>query len=259
MSLDVIKVGIYILLFLPGFIFVETCEFHLLRERKPQFEKSLEIILWSGLIWFVCIVAPSWWPFPDARSDATAWAERLLRDAGTKNPASDAGAGGATTQMTGIAASTASRFGVSVCAWAFVVANLWGIFRKISVVDAVIRYCTGRDWYPSVSYKFFSENINRGVVVSLEDRRYIGVLFSAPDRKEDNHIILTGIAEVPKPIDGASHGGSYLRAEPLPLVDSILIKIDEIKEIQSLNQAVLRKIEDAPAKGKWISRWFSKK
>src|SRR6059058_3249949 len=49
--MDAIKSGFYILLLLPGFIFVQTRDYHLLREAKGQFEKTLEIILWSAIIW----------------------------------------------------------------------------------------------------------------------------------------------------------------------------------------------------------------
>jgi hypothetical protein len=62
MSLDPLKLGLFVLLFLPGFIFVETCEHHLLRERKPQFEKTFEILLWSAFIWLIAFAVPVWWP-----------------------------------------------------------------------------------------------------------------------------------------------------------------------------------------------------
>ena len=57
-SFDPLKIGLYVLLLLPGFIFVQVLEFHLLREEKPQFEKTLEIILASAFLWVVAVAVP---------------------------------------------------------------------------------------------------------------------------------------------------------------------------------------------------------
>ena len=43
--LENIKLGLLVVALLPGFIFVQAREHHLLREKRPQFEKTLEIIL----------------------------------------------------------------------------------------------------------------------------------------------------------------------------------------------------------------------
>ena len=65
--IDLLDIGFYLLIFLPGFIFVQVIERHLLREKKPQFEKTIEIVLWSVLIWMVSLSIPIWWPFYSER------------------------------------------------------------------------------------------------------------------------------------------------------------------------------------------------
>src|ERR1051326_5823052 len=64
---DVAKLGFYALLLLPGFIWVQVFEYHLVREKKPQLEKTLEIVLFSALIWILAIVMPFWWPWAGSR------------------------------------------------------------------------------------------------------------------------------------------------------------------------------------------------
>src|SRR5215469_5438459 len=59
---DPLKLGIYVLLLLPGFIFVQTRDYHLLREKRSQFETSLDILLWSAAIWMIACASPVWWP-----------------------------------------------------------------------------------------------------------------------------------------------------------------------------------------------------
>ena len=56
--LDNFKIGLVVVLLLPGFIFIQVQEHHLLREKKPQFEKTLEIVLISCLIWIVALGCP---------------------------------------------------------------------------------------------------------------------------------------------------------------------------------------------------------
>jgi hypothetical protein len=76
---DALKIGVYVLLVLPGFILVQTREYHLLREKGSQFEKTLEIILWSAAIWIIACASPIWWP-SNPRSFALYEARAALQD-----------------------------------------------------------------------------------------------------------------------------------------------------------------------------------
>jgi Family of unknown function (DUF6338) len=184
---DALKFGVYVLLVLPGFILVQTREYHLLREKRSQFEKTLEIVLWSAAIWIIACASPIWLP-SNPRVLALGEARASLQDS----------AGDVSVDWPKLLTTDAALFFASVCFWSFVGANLWGIFRKDPRVDARIRWITDRDWYPSVKQKFFFKNLNAAVIVETPAARYIGILFAAPDSKEDQHIILSEVSRLPR-------------------------------------------------------------
>lgn len=215
---DPLKLGLYVLLLLPGLIFVQIIEYHLLREKKPQFERILDIILWSAIIWVVACASPLW-PFCSARNEALHTIENAFKYA-EKNDIS----------LSAIEIFNASsvRFFVTVSVLSFFAANVWGIVRRGYLVDRLFRTVTGRDWYSSVAYKFFNENTDKAVVVAVEGNRYMGILDSAPDTKEDRYIILKDVYLLPGP------ESKLKEIEKLSYVDHLLIKFDDIKEIQAL-------------------------
>jgi hypothetical protein len=138
-TMDPLEIGIYILLALPGFIFIQVHEHHLLRESKPQFEKTLEIILASALIWATALFLPVWWPWGIARG----WVVQEMSSVmGGKSQLGAMGRDLRSIRLFG-------EFFFGVCLWTLVAANLWGILRKVNRVGALIEYFTGRDWYPS--------------------------------------------------------------------------------------------------------------
>jgi hypothetical protein len=191
---DVFKVGIYILLFIPGFIFVQTKDHHLLREKKPQFEKGLEIILWSAIVWVAAFSLPSCGWFTGARDN--------LCSAISRSISSESSMDELPVEIIKNGASSAYLF-LWVCFWSFAISTSWGYARKTKWVDSYIKYVTGRDWYPSVAFKFFRENIDKAVEVSVQGTKYIGVLISAPDTKEDKYIIITDPYVMVQDKDGA--------------------------------------------------------
>ncbi|MBF6570397.1 MAG: hypothetical protein IVW54_16130 [Candidatus Binataceae bacterium] len=230
---DALKIGVYVLLVLPGFIFVQTREYHLLREKRSQFEKTLEIVLWSAALWIIACASPTWWP-SDPRILALREARATIRDS----------AAGVSLDWPKLLNADAALFFGSVCLWSFVGANFWGYLRKTRYIDASIRWVTGRDWYPSVKQKFFDKNLNAAVIVQTPSARYLGILFSVPDTKEDPHIILSEVSLLPKP------GDASREIEPLPLVRWVLIKFDDIIEIQALTSAAVEQIDSDSKDGK---------
>jgi len=219
---DPLKLGIYVLLLLRGFIFVQVYEHHLLREKKEQFAKTLEIILYSAFIWaIVWLIFSVGWPSKEAILRAIKFMGQNKVPSVLQNP----------TETRSLAC-----FFLTVCGLTFVVAHVWGIVRKAQRFDAIVKFVTGRDWYPSVAFRFFKENLNKAVIVSVENRRYLGILFSAPDTKEDKYVILTKVSLLPSP------GSGQTTIERLPLVDYLLIKFDDIREIQALTRDVLRRL-----------------
>ena len=218
--LDFPKTGIYILLFLPGFIFVQTKEYHLLREKRPQFEKTLEVILFSAIIWMIALASPIWLLGVSAREEVLQVLNTVLEKDKMKS---------LLNEILKLKMASAIFF-LSVCFWSFIFANLWGIIRKFPRFDSIIKGFTGRDWYPSVAFKFFKENLDRGVEVTVQDDKYLGVLYSAPDNKEDKYIVIT------KPHLLHESG----KIEPLTLVDYVVIKLDDISQIRSYKEEILK-------------------
>jgi hypothetical protein len=212
---DPLKLGLYVLLLLPGFIFVQVREYHLLREKRSQFEKSLDILLWSAAIWMVACTIPFWWPWSASRVLALGEAKLALQNASSP-------------PWLKIFTTDSALFFGTVSAWSFVIANAWGMVRKAKRTDAIVHFITGRDWYPSVALKFFEQNVNKIVVVETTNDRYLGVLHSGPDSKEDPYIILSEVASLPK------RGEPSRAPEALPMVNSVLVRFDDIIEIQAL-------------------------
>lgn len=127
-----LKVGIYVLLLLPGFILVQTRDYHLQREKRSQFETTLDIVLWSAAIWMIAFASPVWWP-SRFRSLALSEAWSALRS-------SAAGPGVDWRKL--LTTDSAAFFG-SVSLWAFLGATFWGLVRKSQYVDAIIQWATG--------------------------------------------------------------------------------------------------------------------
>lgn len=220
---DPFKLGLYVLLLLPGFIFVQVREYYLLREKRSQFEKTLDIILWSAALWMAACTLPLWWPWASSRTAALGEVKAALQNSTAPN------------WSTAFTSDSAVFFG-TVSGWSFVLANAWGIVRKRRIADALIHFLTGRDWYSSVALKFFDKNVERVVVVETTKNRYMGVLHSAPDTKEDPHVILSEPISLPK------QGEALREPEPLPMVDWVLVKFDDIVEIQALKPEAAERI-----------------
>ena len=210
------EVGIYALLLIPGFIWVQVYEHHLLREKKEQFVKTLEIVLWSAFIWAFSV----WLPFGSSKLILNSLKTTLQGKNGVANLSKEP------TDVIG--------FFAAVCIWTFLIANLWALCRKTRWGNALIKVWTGRDWYPSVAFRFFKENLDKGVTVVTSNKRYTGVLYSAPDTAEDKYIILTSVWVLPEP------NPDKLMPEQLKLVKHLLIKIDEISEMRATDYGLVQ-------------------
>jgi hypothetical protein len=80
------------------------------------------------------------------------------------------------------------------------------------------------------------------VIVETPAARYLGILFSAPDNKEDPHIILSEVSRLPRPSDAIQE------IESLPLVRWVLIKFDDIVEIQALTSEAVESTDSGSKK-----------
>ncbi len=199
--------GLYALLLIPGFIWVQVYEHYLLREKKEQFVKTLEIVLWSALIWAVSLLLPL--------RGAKLITEYFVGSAQGVN---------GLPKLATHSNDLLNFFGV-VCVGTFAGANLWAKMRRVPKWNSVVVWLTGRDWYPTTSQKFFAENVGKSVFVILKDkdRTYAGTLYSAPDSAEDRHIILKNPCVV---ADG--------KFNPMPVNPYLLLRVEDIVEIRSV-------------------------
>ena len=133
--------------------------------------------------------------------------------------------------------ASSARLFLWVCVWSFLASSIWGFLRKTRRVDSWIKFITGRDWYPSVAFKFFRENIDKAVEVTVEGKKYIGVLLSAPDTQEDKYIIITDPQLMIQKDDGT------YALEKLLLVDFIVIKFNNINEIKVFKGLLKKKTQ----------------
>lgn len=218
--LDPIKIGIYILLFIPGFIYVQVTEHHLLREKKSELEKTLEIVLYSTLIWLVALTIPFWFGWEGSRQVILAQISSQMAHK---------------CDLIKIVPSVlehprhAGKFFLSVCLWTFAIANAFGALRKYKWIDLPIKWVTGRDWYPCVAFRFFNENINKAIEISTtEGKHYLGILYSAPDVKDDKYIILTNPGIIKEN-----------QVQQMKSVRQFFVKIDDIKEIKAYDNSIL--------------------
>jgi len=221
--IDPLKLGLYILLFLPGFIFVQTLEYHLLREKKSQFEKTLEILLWSAFIWMIAFALPIWWPFSHCRNECLQGIQVFIKnDLALKN----------ISNLEQVLSSFVIFF-LTVCSYSLLISTIWGFLRKTKRIDAVIKWATGRDWYPSVLVRFFEQNIDKAVEINVGENKYLGILNTAPDKQNDDYIILKQVLLV--------QGDDLV---PLNLIDEMVIKIEDIEEIKSFDESILQELND---------------
>jgi hypothetical protein len=94
-----------------------------------------------------------------------------------------------------------------------------------------------------VALQFFKHSLDQAVIVTSENNRYLGILASAPDTYDDQHLLLTDVSILPK--EGQVAGGPP-QPEALPLVELMLLKFQDVTEIQKLKSSVLETKPPAP-------------
>lgn len=209
-------------MFLPGFIYIQIIEYHLLREKKNQFEKTLEIVLNSIFIWVISSFLPIWWPWNEQRLVLLEHLPQLLV---VSNSADE----NLTSNDYRLLIENAGYFFFAVIFWVLIFANIYGVIRKFRYVDGIFKVTTGRDWYPSVSFNFYQNYINKPVEVKTENLRIIGILFSAPDTREDDYILLKDIYFI-----------TEAGIEKSKINDSILLETNKIEYIISYKDSILK-------------------
>ena len=229
MNIGLIQIGIFLLAFVPGFIFIQTIDHHLLKGEKTQFEKTIQILLASTIVWLITIILPLF-PIQLEKNEIIYLIKiNIQDDKGVKNILKEI-----VKHSEGII-----KIYIFVCLYTFLAANIWGIIRRNKFVDKIIRFITKRDWYKTVALRFYDENINSTVVITKKDKsRYFGVLNGAPDDKTDNYIILSHPSFFKKTIVRKKEKFELIKLAAL----SIIINANEIELIEVIKKPKRRNI-----------------
>ena len=223
-----LQLGFYIVLLVPGYLFVQVKNHHLLREQRSQFATSLEVVFASVLIWVVASALPCFFPFGIER-DTTISAIRQVLKERTKETSID---------WAPVMTSGATYFFISACLWSTVFANAWGKLRQAEWFGTLMNRFFGRDWYPSVALRYYNKSIGRVVSVRTQGETFLGILAAAPDNLCDGHIILTNASKLPL-VTPSGDPNEPIKPEPLTQVDMLLIEVENIEELRTLTKEVL--------------------
>jgi hypothetical protein len=212
-----IQLVIFILVFVPGYIFIHITDYHLLKGEKSQFEKTVQVLLASTVIWVVMVILPC---VPFITQKKTLVINYIISAIDKKpNALSDIDK----QQLI----NTALWVYIAVLVYTFVAANIYGWLRRFNRIDFCIKSFTGRDRYKTVSLRFYTENLGSTVAVTNgEGKKFVGILGGAPDSTEDNAIILYN----PSVIEGSEF--LELSTTVMLLYVSDITRLEVIKNIK---------------------------
>ena len=180
MEVDVIKALSFLLVFVPGYIFIHTLDYHLLKGEKSQFEKTVQAILSSAMIWTLFIIFP-FQPLNDKKESIVNLVLLLLKSPENKF----------TLPLLLDRLEDGLVLFVLLCVYSFVLATAYAIFRKFRLTGHIIQLITRRDYFKEVALRFYSEGLNHPVIVTMKNKnRYLGTMIGTPDQVNDHKIIL---------------------------------------------------------------------
>lgn len=166
-----------LLIYVPGYIFIHTVDYFLLKKEKSQFEKTVQGLI-AGIIIFIIFILIRYQPLNICK-------EKLIKlfilfiTTGNKNY---------------IQVDIIKCIGVLyllLCAYSFIIACIYSIIRKCRWFSSLLQKITKRDYFPSVDLRFYYEALNKIVIITLENNnRYLGYLIACPDNIFDKKIII---------------------------------------------------------------------
>lgn len=180
MEIDGIKALTFVLVFVPGYIFIHTLDYHLLKGEKSQFEKTIQAVISSVILWTLFILFP-FQPLNDQKQYIINTFFSIIEDPNNKKTIS--------ILFQKINYSLI-LFGL-LCVYSFIFAFLYGILRKTRIISKFIQLLTRRDYFKEVAFRFFSEGLDKTVIINMKNHnRYLGILIGTPDQKDDHKIII---------------------------------------------------------------------
>jgi hypothetical protein len=179
MDFNPVSLILFILVFVPGYIFIHILDYHLVKGEKSQFEKTVQGILASTIIWVIFLFIPIF-PFIDIKRKLVI---NFIFEVFVDNKAIDKGS-----------LSSIINAGLFLYSLVLIVSaiagNIWGWVRRRRRIDDYFRFFTGRDRYRTVSLRFFTEYFGSTIMVTnAEGKKYAGILAGAPDDSDDAIIL----------------------------------------------------------------------
>jgi len=169
-----------ILFYIPGYIYIQTVDHFLLKGEKSQFEKTIQGILASLIIWLLFYLIP----FQPLNHEKIAIFNLILLK--IESPQN--------SYVLEILINKINYIAILIfllCIYSFLSASILSMIRKIKLVANILQLCTGRDYFQNVEFRFYSEGINRTIVITMRNaKRYVGILLGSPDQENDKKIII---------------------------------------------------------------------
>jgi hypothetical protein len=222
MNINPIQVAVFILAFVPGYIFVHTLDYHLLKGEKSQFEKTVQVLLASTIIWLIALLFPFLFPVENKKEMIIYLISDLIKYSRSKEIIN--------SEIIDYSGDAIYVF-IVICFYSFILSNVLAILRRCKIIDLIIRTVTRRDWFKTVSLRFYTEQLGSTLLVTMKsEKKYVGVLVGAPDDKNDNSIILSNPSSI----------------ESLKFVKlaakKMLINVTETSKIEVLKEKVRRNL-----------------
>ncbi|MGI5172838.1 hypothetical protein H0R92_04455 [Treponema sp. OMZ 840] len=180
MELFSLNTLLIVLLYAPGYIFIQTVDYFLLKREKSQFEKTIQGLLASAVIFVVFILCD----FQILNTEKKAIINLFLLK--IKHPEN--------VYIIPVIIEKFKYLGIFfllLCLYSFVLACIYSIIRKTAFVSNIIQKITQRDYFQSVGLRFYSEAMNKVVIITMNNEsKYLGSLIGAPDHENDKKIII---------------------------------------------------------------------
>jgi hypothetical protein len=219
MDFNPISLLLFILVLVPGYIFIHILDYHLVKGMKSQFEKTVQGIFASTIIWVIFLFVPTIPLVETKRKIVFDYISGLF----VTNKAVD-------NESIGPVINAGLFLYFSVIIISVIAGNIWGWIRRRKYADDFFRFFTGRDRYRTVSFRFFTEQFGSTIIVTNSGgKKYAGILTGALDDSNDAIILNNPFV---------FEGGNFveMEAEIMLLYLKDIIRIETIKSFDGGKQ-----------------------
>lgn len=150
--------------FIPGYIFIQTKDYFLLKREKTQFEKTIQGLIASVVIWFLFYLIK----LQPLNSEKESIIKLFILFKFEKNEY--------------VLPCLINKFKyiailiLLVCSYSFIFSCIISIIRKTNLISNIIQLITRRDYFERIEFRFFAESINETVVITMKNgKKYLGI------------------------------------------------------------------------------------